>query len=488
MGKVGCLISACYSSRVTDPSDWPTPGINSATVAWPTTLPALTVQEIDAACNLLVELAGSCSLALTCAHGMRPVEEFGSYVERVQTIYGNNRPMLRDAACVAERAKSTSAEEQCADVTMPTMHAAVLQKACNIAGWQSSFDTIDNFRRDCTRAPQPTRLHVPDPSQLVNLSVVLLRLRGEAALARQYLSAREHKTDEQASTTLFSINIACVCESLESLAGDVEYIATGKADDQRDHDAWEHRTNAGLQLVRLRAALNNGALDRADCDLATLTILRRVWHSLERVRYGSHHDQPDKYRGPFFFPHEVGPLDEGLPLRTADERYDRYEELRPKVEKGAAIDGLCQLEQKPGDEIPDRTIELADRALRRINKPHLTTKRAEWSDFPNELRKLSAKLNRRIDQRAAQPKATIETPQQHPAIVRMQERDAWCFDQKRDGITLDQIVANLVAEAPKRKWRKLTRGGVRKAIQRHSQDIGATLPKGRGGRPRKSTK
>jgi hypothetical protein len=77
---------------------------------------------------------------------------------------------------------------------------------------------------------------------------------------------------------------------------------------------------------------------------------------------------------------------------------------------------------------------------------------------------------------------------QHPALVRMQERDAWCFDQKRDGITLDKIVANLAQAAPDRKWRKLTRGGVRKAIGRHAALIGTPLPKGQGGRPRKTVK
>jgi hypothetical protein len=51
------------------------------------------------------------------------------FIERVQAIYAPNRLLLRDAARVAERAKTTNAEEKCADVTMPTMHAAVLQKA-----------------------------------------------------------------------------------------------------------------------------------------------------------------------------------------------------------------------------------------------------------------------------------------------------------------------------------------------------------------------
>jgi hypothetical protein len=72
------------------------------------------------------------------------------------------------------------------------MHAAVLQKACNIAEWQASFSTLDDFRRFFTKKQQgPPIVNVPDPSQSVKLPEVLVRLRGETALARQFFASQQ---------------------------------------------------------------------------------------------------------------------------------------------------------------------------------------------------------------------------------------------------------------------------------------------------------
>jgi hypothetical protein len=196
---------------------------------------------------------------------------------------------------------------------------------------------------------------------------------------------------------LFSVNILRVCESLDSLADDIEFIASGQADNPRDGDAWERRTNAGRQLVRLRAALNNGELDRADCILDTLAVLRDVWQAIKAFEYGSHRDQPDKYGGPLHLPGEVAPLlplsESSLKIRKADERYDPYPELRPNLSEGVIAGAISELEQKATSTADDaRTNDLAIRALRGLNKPDLTTKRKRWSGAPNKLRALSATL------------------------------------------------------------------------------------------------
>ena len=198
--------------------------------------------------------------------------------------------------------------------------------------------------------------------------------------------------DARYPQSLVPVNIPRLRESLESLADDIEFIATGEADDSRDHDAWKRRTNAGVQFVRLRAMLNGGELDRADCDLATLAVLRHVWHTLKRLNYGSHHELPDEYCGPLFLPGEIRPLTEGMGTRGADERYDPHSELKSIVPVSTLGESPAQLEQIVGQGGPNRTTELAHRALRRINKTHLTTKRQQWSELPQELRRLSAGL------------------------------------------------------------------------------------------------
>jgi hypothetical protein len=192
---------------------------------------------------------------------------------------------------------------------------------------------------------------------------------------------------ETSSGGLFPVNIARVAETLDNLADDIELIASGRADDRRDYDAWEHRVNAGRQLVRLRAALNNGDLDRADCALDTLGVLRRVWQAIDPVQEKEYHG------GPLFLPGEVGPLSDGLPLRHADEPYDLFAGLRPKVDDGAIAEAVTELEQKASGAADDaRKTDLAIRALQGLNKPRLTTKRERWGGVPSKLRALSAKL------------------------------------------------------------------------------------------------
>jgi len=191
---------------------------------------------------------------------------------------------------------------------------------------------------------------------------------------------------------LFPINITRVRESLVSLADDIEFIATGETDDNRDHDAWERRKNAGVQLVRLRATLNNGELDRADCDRATMNVLRCIWYALKRLNYGSHHDPPNQYCGPLYLPGEIRPLAEGFGVRPSYERYDPHpDRLRAMTTEGERQRAIRELKRNSDFESP-RTIELAIRAIRRAGKPHLTTKRQLWCQLPQELRKLSSSL------------------------------------------------------------------------------------------------
>lgn len=212
MSKVGCIISAHYApcepsygvsgfevsaicfvphgARIgssPDPSDWPQPGIWSAMVQWPQELPSITVEQISHASDLLSELAGACSLVMMGARGIRPVQELNSYIERVQKAYNDNRLLLRDATWVAETAKTTAVEEQCGDVVMATMHAAVLQKACNIARWQDTFDSLKDYREFLTQKPQVSLLNLPDTTELINMAVVPLRLMSESKLAQNLL-------------------------------------------------------------------------------------------------------------------------------------------------------------------------------------------------------------------------------------------------------------------------------------------------------------
>jgi hypothetical protein len=194
--------------------------------------------------------------------------------------------------------------------------------------------------------------------------------------------------EESFAGGLLPVNIARIRESLDSLAGDIDFIVSGQADDPRDTDAWEHRENAGLQLLRLRAALHNGEVDWADCTLDSLTTLRRVWHAIKALKYGSHHDQPATYCGPLFLPDEIGPLSEGLPVRKADEPYDPNPELRPTRERIAEM-LRGRKENADSSEIADeRTTAILSRAA----ETQLTTKWKRWGNLPSELRALSARL------------------------------------------------------------------------------------------------
>ena len=207
MSKVGCIVSACYSSRATDPSDWPTPGVWSATIQWPAEVPLITVEQLEEAGELLAEVAGACGLVLLSTHGALPAESLAGHIERVR-----KSTSLTGCCCVTPRVspnvrRKPMSRRSARDVTMPTMHAAILQKACNIAEWQNCFVTIEDFRRFSTQKQKgQSILDVPDPSQAVKLPEVLVRLKGETAFARQFLTSHRHNDalageGKRASTT-----------------------------------------------------------------------------------------------------------------------------------------------------------------------------------------------------------------------------------------------------------------------------------------------
>jgi hypothetical protein len=191
---------------------------------------------------------------------------------------------------------------------------------------------------------------------------------------------------------LFPVNVDRVRESLVSLADDIEPIATGECDDCSQYYAWRYRLDAGVQLNRLRAALNNGELDLADCDLATLGLLRRIWAELEDLDYGSHCDSPSIYCGPLFLPGELSSLDDGSRIRGADETYDYVAELRVNLPQSAIDDAQSDLKPETDDAVSDRIAQLARRAIQQLDEPRLTTKRERWYELPQELRRLAAQV------------------------------------------------------------------------------------------------
>ncbi len=198
MSKVECLILAAYGTRfpgtegsgyAPDCSDWPQPGILRAIQRWPSTTPPITAEQLNKATNLLSELSATCNFVLLSARNAYKGDEFSSFVERVKTAYNDHKLLLRDAAWAVGVTNLTSDRKQCGSVTMPTMHSAVLQMACNIAGWPATHETIDNYRQWITQSREPSLLNSPDPSQLIDVSDVQFALESEARIARTCLLA-----------------------------------------------------------------------------------------------------------------------------------------------------------------------------------------------------------------------------------------------------------------------------------------------------------
>jgi predicted transcriptional regulator len=272
---------------------------------------------------------------------------------------------------------------------------------------------------------------------------------------------------------LFPVNIACIRESLESLADEIEFVASGDADDPSDSEAWEHRVNGGRQVVRLRAALNNGDLDRADCRLDTIPVLRDVRREVMRLQYGSHHDQSNQYCGPLHLPGEIQPLfpvsPESLLVRKAGEPYD--EPLWSTLSDDARSAILAAAEQATSD-------SLANRALRSLSKPPQTTKRERWTGLPNVLRTLSAKL--------ASPPATepatkgqgdeAADDRRSAALDRNNVAVLFCLSNREPALqTLDDIVvsAKVSRDTASKALKELIDGGL--ASRPKGERKGATV-------------
>lgn len=191
---------------------------------------------------------------------------------------------------------------------------------------------------------------------------------------------------------------------------------------------------AAEQLVWLRAALNNGSLERADCDLPTVELLRKIQRVIRALDYGGNRDNPDQICGPLFLPGEIISLGLRIPpavpgevaplwtsmdctqrIRKADDPFDPFEGLGPPAESIPELQKSLAVLENDGE-----IGELAMRALRRTIKPELTTKRKRWVEFLRELRALSAEL--------ALPKVSpgvkVKRPGRKKADYETQQREA----------------------------------------------------------------
>jgi hypothetical protein len=198
------------------------------------------------------------------------------------------------------------------------------------------------------------------------------------------------------ATRGFEVKTARIADELSRLADLLELIANGKADDIRDGDGWQTRTDAGLLVARLQALLNYGDLDFADCDFPTLEGLKRLWSSIKQLDFGDHSDRPKEYRGALFLPHELRPVEIAPGVTVPDQKLrgpdEPYETLSVSPEERLLAAGAAKIVRRERGTSPSLR-RLALGALSSLQNGRTTTKRERWGRFPEALRGYAAKLS-----------------------------------------------------------------------------------------------
>jgi hypothetical protein len=216
----------------------------------------------------------------------------------------------------------------------------------------------------------------------------------------------------EVATRGFEVKAGRIADELSRLADLLELIANGEADDIRDGDGWQTRTDAGLLVARLQALLNYGDLDFADCDFPTLERLKSLWSSIKRLDFGDHSDRPKEYRGALFLPYELCPVEiapgitiPNQKLRGPDEAYETLN-VSPE-ERLLAADAARVVRRERGTS--PRSRRLAIGALARLQNGPTATKRERWGRLPNELRQYAANL-RGADESSRENAAVSDAP------------------------------------------------------------------------------
>lgn len=187
----------------------------------------------------------------------------------------------------------------------------------------------------------------------------------------------------------FEVEIGLIQDSVEALADEIEFIASGKADDPKGAEVWDHRLRGGMCCYRLKRLLNFGKFADAKCELETIRHLKNLWFYISLLQYGASAEHPDDYQGALFLPHEH---DGHGRFRTVDEEYISYEDL--------------------GLSVPGKFRDLLT-----------STKRSSWSYVPDELRLFSSLLTLRKKKKRGsmlveeQPDSLVETSESSDEVL-----------------------------------------------------------------------
>lgn len=176
--------------------------------------------------------------------------------------------------------------------------------------------------------------------------------------------------DPKTVAPLREIDFRVLRDSVTRLADCIEFIATGRADDNHDSDAWEVRLIGGKCLYRLRLILNEGDLSATSCDLDTISLLEDIW------RWISPLTMRDDREGPLFLTHEYSPEGD---YRKADEEYLGIEGL---------VSGLV-------DSFPH------------LREGLMETKESNWAWLADSLREYAQRFELELEARIVPEPATI---------------------------------------------------------------------------------